>query len=209
MEKRENRDAQRGNTVLLTIIGVATLLVALVGATFAYFSATVSNTNNESVTVTTQTPVALIYTGAALSLTDALPGRSATNTFTVQNPNTSPSDQTYDLTFYIDSNNFATSTGDKLTLKITGTSSGSNTPSITGDFASAAEKDYTDGTTYDSSYSNKFIEDQRIAPNETHTYTAVIDFKDLSVENNTNVTKSFTGHVDISDAKNANAQQSS
>lgn len=204
MDRKENRDVQRGNTVLLTIIGVATLLVALVGATFAYFSATVSNSNRESVNVTTTTPEALVYTGATLQLLNALPGNSAYNTFTVANPSTSPSDQTYDLTFYIDSNNFATSTGDKLTMQITATSSGTNTPSITGDFASSAEKDYSDATTYNSSYSNKFVEDQRIAPNETQTYTATIDFKDLNVENNTNVTKSFSGHIDISDAKNAN-----
>ena len=34
----------KGTTVLLTVIGIATLLVAVVGATFAYFSATVKET---------------------------------------------------------------------------------------------------------------------------------------------------------------------
>ena len=33
------------NTVLLTVIAVATLLVAVVGATFAYFSARVTENN--------------------------------------------------------------------------------------------------------------------------------------------------------------------
>ena len=36
------------NTVLLTVIGIATLLVAVVGATFAYFSAQLSGTENQS-----------------------------------------------------------------------------------------------------------------------------------------------------------------
>lgn len=36
------------NTVLLTVIGIATLLVAVVGATFAYFSAQLSGTEDQS-----------------------------------------------------------------------------------------------------------------------------------------------------------------
>ena len=35
----------RGTTILLTVIGISTLLVAVVGATFAYFSATVVETD--------------------------------------------------------------------------------------------------------------------------------------------------------------------
>ena len=48
--ERENHG--NGNKVLLTVIGAATLLTALVGATFAYFSATASS---EEQTVTTAT----------------------------------------------------------------------------------------------------------------------------------------------------------
>ena len=42
------------NTMLLTVIAVATLLVAVVGATFAYFSVSVNNTENKT-TVTGST----------------------------------------------------------------------------------------------------------------------------------------------------------
>ncbi len=46
----------RKHTILLTVIGVATLLVAIVGATFAYFTASVSgNASNDNVSVTTST----------------------------------------------------------------------------------------------------------------------------------------------------------
>jgi len=200
-ENRRDEVKQTSNTIMLTVIGVATLLIALIGATFAYFSATVSNASNESVSVTTLTPVALVYTGATLSLTNALPGSTNTNTFTVQNPANSPSPQKYDLKFYIDSNNFATSTGDKLTLKITATSSGSNTPTITGDFASAAAKDYSNGSTYGSSYSNKFVDQQKIAAGETHTYTALLDFADKQSLNNTNQNKTFTAHINLENPK--------
>lgn len=48
---------EKRNTVLLTVIAIATLLVAVVGATFAYFSAnvTVSNNDNNGVNVKTAT----------------------------------------------------------------------------------------------------------------------------------------------------------
>ncbi len=51
----ENKNNKR-NTILLTIIGIATLLVAIVGATFAYFTATVTgNSEADNVKVTTDT----------------------------------------------------------------------------------------------------------------------------------------------------------
>lgn len=43
---------RKGTTVLLTVIGIATLLVALVGATFAYFTATVKDENEGKTNVT-------------------------------------------------------------------------------------------------------------------------------------------------------------
>ena len=68
---------EKGNTALLTVIGVATLLVALVGATFAYFTATLSNESAQSISVTTATPVGLEYEGSSLLLPNAMPGDSA------------------------------------------------------------------------------------------------------------------------------------
>lgn len=41
---------EKKNTILLTVIAVATLLVAVVGATFAYFTATASTTGDQSST---------------------------------------------------------------------------------------------------------------------------------------------------------------
>lgn len=44
---------RKNNTALLTVIAIATLLVAVVGATFAYFSASTDNDANVNVTATT------------------------------------------------------------------------------------------------------------------------------------------------------------
>lgn len=59
-EERKN-----GNTVLLTVIGVATLLVALVGATFAYFTATVNTSGNKDIQVQTTQVAGLTMTSTA------------------------------------------------------------------------------------------------------------------------------------------------
>lgn len=46
---------EKKNTILLTVIAIATLLVAVVGATFAYFTAQVTTTNDANNTVTAKT----------------------------------------------------------------------------------------------------------------------------------------------------------
>ena len=45
----------KGNMILLTVIAVATLLVAVVGATFAYFGATMNNESETPIEVTSGT----------------------------------------------------------------------------------------------------------------------------------------------------------
>lgn len=106
-KERENNG--NGNTVLLTVIGVATLLVALVGATFAYFSATITNNSQQSVQVQTAAPVGLDYkSNGAISLQNIIPGQSGTSTFTVTNPATSTVEQQYDLDLIISANGLTT-----------------------------------------------------------------------------------------------------
>lgn len=80
----------KGTTVLLTVIGIATLLVAVVGATFAYFTANVTDANegNTDVTVTAANLGTITFThGTTLTLgtaaKPAYPGDSASNSFTV------------------------------------------------------------------------------------------------------------------------------
>lgn len=56
MDENRRDNSGRKNTILLTVIGVATLLVALVGATFAYFTAQLTgNPTTDNVNITTDT----------------------------------------------------------------------------------------------------------------------------------------------------------
>lgn len=62
---------EKKNTILLTVIAVATLLVAVVGATFAYFTATATNDGDGS-----STGVVNTATVASVKLTTADAGKS-------------------------------------------------------------------------------------------------------------------------------------
>ncbi len=190
-----NNGNGNGNTVLLTIIGIATLLVALVGATFAYFTATVNNDQAQSVSVTTAAPVGLVYLGQELELENTIPGNSASAEFTVENPEGSTVAQTYDLHLIIDNNTFVTDDGDEqLVITISGASNGANTPTV-----GNSPYNVTDGT--DKASNGKsfvVVSTQKIDPNEKQTYSISIEFKELDIPQDTNTNKSFSAHIEIS-----------
>ena len=92
------------NTVLLTVIAVATLLVAVVGATFAYFSAKVTEVNKTE-TVIKSAELGITFTGTQEITAESIePGWSADKVFTVEN--TSDYDMTFDINFTKTVNNF-------------------------------------------------------------------------------------------------------
>lgn len=209
-EKRGN-----GNTVLLTVIGVATLLVALVGATFAYFSATITNNAKESVIITTAAPIGLEYLGETLALPNAIPGDTKDGTFTVENPSTSSVAQTYDLTLIVDTNEFSTAyqanngrveitegetpdatlLAEQLVITISGTSNGANTPTI----LNSGKFNLTDGSTPLPEAQRTIVDDQKIVPGEKHTYSINVNFKELNIPQDANQKKNFQAHIEISD----------
>lgn len=71
---KENNN--KGSMIILTIIGIATLLVAVIGATFAYFSVTVKyKTEKTPAVVETSTMLITFETKNELVYTGAIPGR--------------------------------------------------------------------------------------------------------------------------------------
>lgn len=79
---------ERKNTILLTVIAIATLLVAVVGATFAYFTATFTpeNASNNNVNVTTKVlaSASFDYGDAITPVENALPGYKILKKMTVK-----------------------------------------------------------------------------------------------------------------------------
>ena len=60
------------NTMLLTVIAIATLLVAVVGATFAYFSVTA--TNNATATTATALPSSVLVSIPTIFIAESAQG---------------------------------------------------------------------------------------------------------------------------------------
>ena len=76
----------RGQSIFLSVVGIATLLVAIVGATFAYFSISVTgNETASSIIITTANVGGVTFNGegAGIEVNNAYPGYTKTKTFTV------------------------------------------------------------------------------------------------------------------------------
>ena len=93
----------RGQSIFLSVVGIATLLVAIVGATFAYFSISVTgNEDASSIYVRTAKVGGVTYdgTGAGLVVTNAYPGYTKTKTFSISTDNNA--DPTASVQYTID-----------------------------------------------------------------------------------------------------------
>lgn len=101
---------ERKNTILLTVIAIATLLVAVVGATFAYFTATLTPSNQQNnkveATATTLPTVNFDYGNAVTVSEDIYPGYKFLKKVTVkgQCSNSQTSCKTVDLVLSLDPN---------------------------------------------------------------------------------------------------------
>ena len=96
----------KGQTIFLSVIGIATLLVAIVGATFAWFSTTISGTG-ATANITTAQVSALSLKGTTITGTNVLPGwESDDATFTISGTVTGDVEVPYTCT--ITSNNVLT-----------------------------------------------------------------------------------------------------
>ena len=101
----------KGTTILLTVIGVATLLVAVVGATFAYFTANVKDVNPDKtdVNVSAATVGTITFThGDTITLQNAYPGDLDSKTFTIAADATSTIPVEYNIYLTVTNNTFIT-----------------------------------------------------------------------------------------------------
>ena len=99
---------EKKNVVFLTVLAVATLLTAVVGTTFAYFTATVTNTNTPTASsITTADKLGITYDdGTTINGALIKPGWAKSKTITVTNTGN------VDLDFTIGFDSTATYTND-------------------------------------------------------------------------------------------------
>ena len=185
MEKDTVKEERKNNKVVLLILGVATVLVALVGATFAYFTATVNAEKTQSVTVTTAKIEGVIYTASdPISLLNVIPGASAHATFTIKNPNASAT-ALYSMDLITDANNFVTDDGEnQLIVTVTG-----------GKITGSKTFDMTDGS---NTAPRNIVTKVQLGAGLTDEYTINIEFVNFPDKaQDTNQDKTYVGHIDV------------
>ncbi len=212
MEEEKNNNNKR-HTILLTVIGIATLLVAVVGATFAYFTATVSgNASNDNVQVQTATyglEVAYQDSNNSINLTnqDLKQTEAETNyeeTLGLSIHNTG----TVSQTFNIDLSSVANTFCQKVNAQEDTTCSESGSMDVSKELYYKVNKctdaEYTSCTTEITSETAAPTKDGSIASNitiasqATEYYQVVVGIKNENKLQNYNQGKSFSGKVVIS-----------
>ena len=200
----------KNNTVMLTIIGIATLLIAVVGATFAYFSATLSGTDSEKeYTVRSATVGTEFNGGDQIAAAGIYPKEEAwgTKTFSIKTTATKGVSTKYKITLVIDDND---TTADATisdgaghvkrfqanALSYTLTATEANAASK-GTMPTATETQIADPS------KDIVFGDATIYGNDTQevtqTYTLSMFFKDTGEDQNANQGAQFKGHIAITE----------
>ena len=98
----------KGNMILLTILSIATLLVAVIGSTFAYFNISMSTRDNETTIEVTNGSISIEHQeNAQVSFTKQPAGTLvASKSFTITGLITGSSNLNYEVDFKVNENTF-------------------------------------------------------------------------------------------------------
>lgn len=182
----------RSNTLLLTVIGVATLLVAVIGASFAYFTATISGSESATTVTVGAGSLAIAYAGGASIETAALQpvptpdDPVATKTFTITGTNSTSAIMPYTIKLVVTGNTFTSNT---LTYDLDSTNTGGNgyvVPDKAETGIATGASNITLGTGYFSG----------VVSSSVHTYVLHIYFPDNGENQDEDKNKEFTAYVD-------------
>lgn len=200
----------KNNTVMLTIIGIATLLIAVVGATFAYFSATLTGTKNEKeYTVRSATVGTEFNGGADITATGIYPKEEAwgTKTFSIKTTSTKGVSTKYRITLVIDDNDTTADTtisdgaghikrfqANALSYTLTASEANAATEGIMPTATETQIADPSQDIVFGEAtiYGNDAVE-------VTQTYTLSMFFKDTGTDQNANQGAQFKAHISISE----------
>ena len=198
----------KNNTVMLTIIGIATLLIAVVGATFAFFSAQVSGLDGQKEDVIKSATVGTTFIGGAeVTAANIYPKEEAwgTKVFSITSNSSTGVTTSYNISLVIDANDSPdgvtpnkTFESGALSYTLTGTESGASTA---GKLASSdgaitelsAGKSILLGTATINGNAGKTV---------TQEYNLNFFFKDNGNDQNANQGAQFKAHIVISEKTN-------
>lgn len=81
---------EKKNVVFLTVLAIATLLTAVVGTTFAYFTANINNSANTATTIRSASIAVSYSDGATVNFSEIVPGWAYVKTVSVANNSSAP-----------------------------------------------------------------------------------------------------------------------
>lgn len=180
--RKEEKDK---SNILILMLGILTLLFALIGASFAYFTSQVKGTEAaESFTMGATTIEGVTYQAKdRIALVNAFPGDSAETQFTITNPNSSAT-VSYTLKFVTDVNDFSKEEGmGQLLVSF-----------FDGELKETKVLDLTDGA---NAKEDLIISNVQLKPKESDVYGLKLEFADLGIPQDTNMGKNFSGHIEI------------
>ncbi len=178
----------KGQTIFLSVIGIATLLVAIIGATFAWFSISIQGNENLENNVVTKTILGTVtFTdGDEINLNLVKSNTSSTYTKTFTVANTTPNitdDFPYKIYLNVVENTLNDVAEGQFVHSISGTKSGNGTLIDLSETAVPAQ-------------GKQLLGEGSLAGTETHTYTYTINFKNTDTQYNAQG-KKFSGKIVI------------
>ena len=193
---------ERKNVIFLTVVAIETFLVAVIGATFAYFSTQVQSNvsdNNNQVNVGTaklgSVPMIIFdVTGNKIDMANAVPGASSNSSFTIKN--NSDLDLSYNISWKDVTSTFNEANADfvgsapstqadelKYSVSCTATMEGS-TP---------ISKDNVTAPLVDGPIASNLI----VKAKDTATCNITVNFLETNENQNYNQGRSFTGTINV------------
>ena len=190
---------EKKNVILLTVIAVATLLITVVGATFAFYAAQVDGTPTE-INVTSANGLAITFDdGDTLTASNIIPGwTSKEKTVKVSNSGN------YELEYKITWKGVTNTISDKehLTYSATVASAFAEDDKHT-DHTSSATSNITKVATPETiglDSPEAVFATQKIKPGEEITYTITLNYEDTgNAQGNPTESQSFVGTLELTD----------
>lgn len=178
MEENSNKKQR----IFLSVVAIATLLVAILGATFAWFSAQVKGNDEASSVIVETATLGIVYENSnEIKGENVMPGWSQTKTFTVSAQVGANTNQNYTISWDIDTNDFADQSDLIYTLV--------GAPKAGGTAINATEVQVP-------AVGKTAISGQgTIKPTETHEYQLTVKFKETGSDQNSNQGKKFYGKI--------------
>ncbi len=177
----------RGQSIFLSIIGIATLLVAIVGATFAWFSITVTGNDNPADIVITSSNLGQVsFTdGTVIDLGKVMPGTFTTKTFTVSQTDPSATGRiSYNIMLNVRANTLTPNAAGQFvhSLKSDGNTNGGTLATL--DSTPVPEKSVVIGSGVIEGY-------------EVHKYQYTIGLNNIDADQNAAQGKQFSGYLSV------------